>query len=440
MNETHRHGEGSTASLRKTLLVCAGLVAVAAVALVLIYNTEPTAEREDAVRQSAMLVDVTSPEAGTFRPVIQALGAVRAAQDVQLRPRVAGEVVAMSPRLVPGGFVRAGDVLLRIEDADYRNTLLQRQSELQQAIAELELEQGRKLQAEREYRELKADRGEALQSDNLALVLREPQLRSAEARVQAARAAEAQARLDLERTVVRAPFDAQVVTRTANLGSQVSTGDTLARLVGLEEYWVEATVPLDKLRWLVFSDTERDAAGGSPVLVRHRTAWPEGQVREGVLDQLVGELEGGTRLARVLVVVKDPLARAPDHEGLPSLIIGAFVETRIEGREISGALKLPREYVRKDDTVWLVREGALAIQPVEVIFQDANYAYVSDGLSASDQVITTSLATVKDGIRLRVRSSRISDGETVDLADRDAEAAPVGNGAAPGVTESAAQR
>lgn len=403
-DNTENRGSGGP-GLGRTLLICAALLLVGAAGLFLIFNTEPEADRETAVRQSAMLVDVTTPESGTFRPVIEALGSVSPAQEVLLRPRVSGEVVELSPRLVPGGFVRAGEVLLRIDDADYRNVLLQRQSEREQAVAELELERGRKLQAEREYRELKADRGEALESDNLALALREPQLRAAEARVKAARAAEAQAQLDLERTVVRAPFDAQVVSRSVNLGSQVSTSETLAQLVGLEEYWVEATVPLDQLRWLVFSDREAADAGGSPVLIRHRTAWPQGQVREGTLDQLVGQLEGGTRLARVLVVVPDPLARLPENEGLPSLIIGAFVETRIEGREISGALKLRRELIRQDDTVWLMREGALAIQPVEIVFQDAQFAYVGAGLAPGDQVVTTNLATVKDGIRLRLRTA-----------------------------------
>jgi len=93
---------------------------------------------------------------------------------------------------------------------------------------------------------------------------------------------------------------------------------------------------------------------------------------------------------------------------LPSLIIGAFLETRMEGREITGTLKLPRDLVRQNDTVWLVREGALAVQPVDIVFQDAEYAYIDGGLRADDQVITTNLATVKDGIRLRVRSSAVS--------------------------------
>ena len=402
-NRENQPGPSAPVSRARTLLLSTAIALGGAALLWVIFNTEPTTEREDAVRQTAMPVDVITPETGTFRPTIEALGQVQAVQALELRPQVSGLVVELSPQLEPGGFVQAGDVLLRIEDADYRNLLLQRESELLQAQAELEIERGRAVQAEREYRELKRDRGEALAPENLALVLREPQLRSAEARVRAAEAAEAQARLDLERTVLRAPFDAQVLQRTVNLGSQVANGEPLAELAGVDRYWVEASVPLDMLRWLVFAN----AAGveGSPVRVRHRTAWGADQFREGTLQKLVGELEGGTRLARVLVAVDDPLARRPEHAEQPSLIIGAFVEARIAGREIAGALKLPRSLLRQNDTVWLMREGALAIQPVTVVFQDAEFVYVDRGLEPGDQVVTTNLATVRDGIRLRLRSA-----------------------------------
>ena len=179
--------------LRRSLLLCLALMAVGAVLLLVIFATEPTAEQETAVRQSAMPVDVIAPETGTFRPVIEALGSVRAAQDLELRSRVSGEVIQLSEQLVPGGFVRAGEVLLRVDDADYRNQLLQRESDLLQAQAALELEQGRQAQAEREYRELQRGRDRDLAPDSKSLVLRQPQLRSAQAQVKAAEAAVAQA-------------------------------------------------------------------------------------------------------------------------------------------------------------------------------------------------------------------------------------------------------
>lgn len=382
--------------LRATLLICALLVLVGAAALMLIFNTEPDVQRESAVRETAMLVEVTDVESGTFRPVIEAMGTVRPAREVTLRPRISGEVVEMAAEFVPGGEVGQDDVLLRMDDADYRIALEQRQSELLQSIAALEIEHGRQQIAENDFRQLNKE----LQPENRALVLREPQLKSAEAAVRAARAAVQRAQLDLERTTVRAPFHAQVLTREVNIGSQVSSGSALARLVGVDTYWVETTIPLDRLRWLKFS---ADAAAGSPVAIRHRSAWPADRVREGYLYRLVGELEDDTRMARVLVAVDDPLGRA-SGSNLPSLLIGSFVECRIDGRPIENVVRLPRDLVRKDQTVWVMRDGRLAIQPVEIVFQDAEFAYVSEGLMADDRVVTTNLATVKEGIPLRLKS------------------------------------
>jgi RND family efflux transporter MFP subunit len=383
----------------KTILICTVLLLAGAASLFIIFSTEPVPQRESAVRETAMLVEVSDVESGSFRPMIQATGVVRPAREIHLRPRVAGEVVEMSGAFVPGGFVKAGDLLLRIDEADFRILLQQRESELQQAIALLEIEHGRQDIAERDYRQL----GKSLDEDNRALVLREPQLRSAEAGVQSARAALEQARLDLERTRITAPFDAQILSRDVNLGSQVSPGNTLARLVGIDQYWVETTVPLDRLRWLSFPG--ESGAAGSAVTLRHRTAWPEKQSRNGRLYRLVGELEGDTRMARVLVTVDDPLAHREESAALPPLLIGSFVQCVLEGREIENVVKIDRKHVRKDDTAWVMADGKLEIRQLEIVFQDAEHAYVREGLAGGDRIVTTSLSSVREGAPLRLKGT-----------------------------------
>ncbi len=386
---------GRTLNRSARVAISLALVLAGAVALWLIYSTEPVAERETQVRQSAMLVEVTQPETGHFRPVIETLGTVTPARSITLTTRVDGEVIALEDALDPGSFVQQGQALAKIDDADYRNILAQREAEVLQAEAEVEIEKGRRLKAELDFQSL----GKEVPEDRRSLILREPQRRSAEAMVQAARAAVEQARLDLERTAIKAPFDAQVLAREVDIGSQVSVGQPLARLAGVGTYWIETTIPLDKLRWLGFSQQGDE---GSQATVRHRSAWPDGQSRSGSLYRLIGEVEGETRLARALIAVDDPLALEDGAEGLPRLMIGTYVECHIEGREIPNGLRLPRELIRKGDTVWLMREGLLAVQPVDVAFQDAEYAYIDSGLRPDDQVITTSLATVKEGVPLRL--------------------------------------
>ncbi|MEJ8569244.1 efflux RND transporter periplasmic adaptor subunit [Wenzhouxiangellaceae bacterium CH-27] len=365
----------------------------------LIFSTEPVARREAAVRETAMLVEVTAPRSGTFRPTIVVMGTVIPAREIILAPRVDGTVAALGSSLVPGGAVGQGEVLLRIDDADYRIALSQRESDLEQAIADLEIEQGRQVLAERDYQEL----NKPLPDNKRALVLREPHLRSARARIESAQAAVDRARLDLERTAIRSPFEAQVISRSVNVGSQVEAGDPLARLVAVDSYWVEVTIPPEKLHWIEFP--QLDPGSGSPVTVRDRAVGSEERRRQGSLFRLIGQLEGHTRLARALAVVDDPLALRPENAGAPRLMLGTFVEVRIEGREIRGALQIPRDTLRVGNTVWLMREGRLVVQPVEVLFSDADHAYVSGEITADDRVVTSSLATVEEGVRLRTADS-----------------------------------
>ena len=390
--ESGRAGRGKTA-------LVSGLILLAGVALmVLIFKTEPTATRGDVARETAMLVEVRTAERGRFTPVIEVMGRVVPAREVTLRPRVSGRVIELAEAFEPGGRVAEGAALLRIDPADYQAVLRQRRSELAQARADLELEQGRQAVAEQDFELL----GEELDEGNRHLVLRQPQLKQARARVAFAEAALRRAELDLQRTRISAPFDAQILSRDVATGSQVGTGDSLARLVATDRYWVSASVPLSQLRWLRFA--EEDGEQGAPVTLRHEAAWGPSRSRQGRLQRLVGELDANARLARVLVSVEDPLALRAEA-GTPSLILGAFVRTAIEGRALDDVVRLDRDLLRREDTVWVMEDGALDIRPVTVLLRDNDYVYLSDGLDQGDQVVATDLATVVDGAALRLEDA-----------------------------------
>ena len=402
--------DGRGIGWKLTVVLCLVVLSLGVAGVMLIFSTEPTATRGGAAKETAMLVDVVPVKRGSHHPEIVAMGTVTPAQDIILSPRIEGRIVRRSDSFTPGGFVDEGEILLQIEPDDYENTLRRRESELRHAVADLEVEMGRQNVARQGYELLE----ETLSAENEALVLRKPQLNSARADVEAARAAVDQAELDVERTRIRAPFRAHILSRNVNVGSQVSPGAELGRLVGVATYWVEATVPLGKVHRLTFAD-DGDASG-SPVKVRNRSAWPEGAYREGRLFRLIGALEDRTRLARVLVSVDDPLAHENPPSDLPALMLGSYVESRIRSDAIDDVVRLNRNYVHKDDTVWVMEEGALDIRHVGIVFNDAEYAYIEEGLEDGDRVVTTNLTTVVDGARLRLQSSGASprDGDSED--------------------------
>lgn len=395
VNERAARPEQGKAGPLKTAFVSLMILLTGVALIWLIFKTEPTATRKSPARESAMLVDVQPVEKGRYVPVIEALGQVVAAREVMLRSRVGGEVVMQADSFTPGQRVRKGDLLLKIDPTDYQTALRQREAELQQAKADLALEQGRQAVARQEFELL----GEEIDVGNQALVLREPQLKQARAQVAVAEAAVRRAQLDLERTTIEAPFDAQVLNRSVTAGSQVGTGDTLGHLVGTEQYWVEATVPLNKLPWLPLGESGAD--DGTPVTLHHDTAWPEGQTRQARLQQLIGELDDDARMARVLITVNDPLSLSDEKAG-PPLILGALVRAAIQGRPLENVVRLERDLIRRNNTVWVMQDRKLDIRKVEIAFRDRQYAYVDAGLEDGDQVITNNLASVVKGAQLRL--------------------------------------
>ena len=383
-------------SWKLSAAICAVILAVAGSLAFATFTTEPTAQKEGATKKTPMLVDVMEVSKGKHHPHILATGVVRPAREVQLQPQIDGRVVEISEKFVPGGFVQKDDTLVKLESSDYRNTLAQRVSALEQIEAELLLEQGRQDLARSEYKYLDKELG----PEKKKLILREPQLDAIKGRIKGAKAAVAQARLDLGRTTIKAPFDAHILTRTANIGSQLGSGTSVARLVGTDAYWVAIDVPMATLRWIALP---KEGETGAPVTIRNVRAWPKDQSREAHLVSLVGALDNDTRMARVLAEVKDPMSRDEASKGKPPLMIGEFVEVAIEGRELEQAIRLSRAFLRDKDTVWVMHEDKLRIRPVEVAFRDAEFVYITDGLEDGDKVVITGISTPVDGETLRLK-------------------------------------
>lgn len=389
-------------SNKKILLICLGIILSSVIIVVLIFSTEPTAESEGSVKESAMLVSVTSAERKTYIPKIQATGTVRPVNDIILSPLVPGPIIERSSKFIPGSFVKKGELLLKIDPADYKNALELERGNLKEQQTNLKIEQGRQEVAELDLALIGMDSLSGSQRD---LVLRQPQLNAVKANIQSAKAHLSQAELNLSRTSIRAPFDAYVLSQNVTVGSQVAQGDNLGRLVGTDTYWVEVTIPVSKLRWLSFPE---DDMKGSKVILRNTSAWSNDAQRIGYLDKKIGALEGQTRLARILVKVDDPLARAT-ASGQPELIIGSFVEVNIEGKSVNDVVRIDRDYVRPNITAWVMKDGKLEIRNLTIELNDADYAYVKEGLNDGDQIVITNLSTVAEGVSLRKDATNEGD-------------------------------
>ena len=147
-------------------------------------QTSPRVERKRPQRQ-ARLVEVVAAERSDCVTTVMGMGTVIPARQVTLHPRVTGQIIDISEELIPGGVVDAEQELLHIDPKDYEIIVEQRKSDVAKAMRDLKIEQGNRAIAEREYALL----GEIVSEEDRELVLREPQLASAQSALESAQAA-----------------------------------------------------------------------------------------------------------------------------------------------------------------------------------------------------------------------------------------------------------
>lgn len=380
-------------------IVLPGLLMIAAaVAVVTMLASQRPDPPEREATVSAMLVDVISAEPSSGYFIIQAQGTVQPQTQTSIAAEVPGRIIELNDSFTAGGFVRAGEVLARIDPSDYEAALLQSEAELASARSRLADETARSDQARRDWQRLHGSDREP--GD---LVLRLPQVAGAQASVQAAEAAVLRARRNLERTRITLPFAGLVRSRQVNLGQFVSTGSPLGVVFSVDVAEVRLPLSSQDLAFLdlpapgVVFDDDRVPVTLSGMVAGRSASWQARIVRtEGIVDE-------NTRLVHAVAVVEDPYGLLGTERELP-LPMGTFVAAEIRGQASAGLIELPRSALRGDNTVFLANDqDELEIRTVEVLRATARSAFVRNALYRGDRVITTAIQAPIPGLPLRVR-------------------------------------
>lgn len=362
-----------------SFLIALGLLVAGVVAIIVFVLTKPEAEKKEEV-ELVPTVLVQPVVAGTHEVIIRTQGVVQSVREVSIAAEIGGRVESIDAQLVEGGRVEKNQVLAQIDAADYEAALARAEAGL--ADAELALVQEKALAKQAELDWKKLGRGEAG-----PLVLREPQIAAAEARIGSATAEVAKAERDKERTSIRAPFAARVRKAHVEEGAVVAPGTPVAELYSATELEVRLPFPLDDFGYL--------EAGATPEI--ELTASIGGRARKwpAVLDRLEGEVERSTLSGFGIAKV------VPNEAGeLPP--VGLFVDARVPGATLEDVVELPRSAVRGADEVWVVAEGKLAKRRVKILRADRETLAVSGDFEEGDQLVLTRLAAPLVGMKVEV--------------------------------------
>lgn len=380
------------------MLLCLVILGAGIAGASYLNKTAPKAMRKKPPRMDP-LVRVESVQRTTEHAIVRAMGTVIPAMEMVLKPRVSGEVISTHPEFTEGGYLRKGTKVLQIDPRDYELAVAQRQSRVANAKYALKLELGHQEVAQREWELLKGNK--PVKPADLELALRKPHLAKVRADLAAAEAELEQAKLDLDRTAVRVPFNAIVRSTKVEVGSQVSPQEALAELVGADEYWIQASIPVDRLKWIRIPRRAGDS--GSEARVIYGNGADGTSERTGRVFKLLGDLAEDGRMARVLVSVKDPLDISAKKSNYSPLLIGEYVRVEIRGLEIKDVFKIPRTALRDNSKIWIAGDDdTLQIRSVEVAWRGPEFVLVRDGLKDQERLILSDLATPVAGMGIRI--------------------------------------
>ncbi|MCP4750562.1 MAG: HlyD family efflux transporter periplasmic adaptor subunit [Proteobacteria bacterium] len=364
-----------------------------------LIETKPVAKRKP-ISVGSPLVEVKTVHPVQRRVQIMAMGTVIPAKEVIIQPQVAGPIMEMNPRFVPGGKFKGGEVLLKIDPRDYQIALNFKKSEMVRAQVEMEVEQSRQTIAKKEWRLLGSEIRTSKAGRDLAL--RKPFMKTAKAVLASARIGIRKAELDIERTVVTVPFNASVREKFVDLGQQVGPGGRLATLVGTDEFWIQISVPVGQLSWISIPGTNADV--GSNVVIIHEMKTTKTQIRrKGRVVRLLANLDPVGRMARILVTVDDPLGlNIGEGKKKPPLLLGAYVNVEIYGPLIENVFEVDRKALRENDRIWIMTpKHKLAIKKVNVVWRRKDDVLVR-GIRSGSQIITSRIPAPVAGMVLKL--------------------------------------
>ncbi len=417
----------------------------------------PPTEQGRAVRTAMVREVEATPRAVGY-------GVVRSSREWSLVAEVSGRVVELNDKLEDGRIIRKGELLIKIDPADFELSASQQKatvsnikaqlSELSARekstkaslaiakrsleLAEKELDRVKKLEQSGTASSSEVDTAEvsvltqrqSVQSYKSTLAQIPAQRRAYKAQVEQNEAGVKTAELSVTRTELYAPFDVRIRSANVELSELVTVGATLAEGDGIALAEVPAQFSIGSLMPLIAPPGEgaptrppsadeapepavKSDEALSPRALARRSAQAglsatvtleSGSVMtswEAAFDRFAN-VESATRTVSVVVSVDDPFGKAAPGKR-PPLVSGMYVQVELQGMARPGCIAIPRSALRSNAVHVVGAEQRLAIRPVEVAFVQEDYACIRTGIAPGEQVVLTDLVPAIEGMLLEPR-------------------------------------
>ena len=383
----------------QSIPLAANLLVIGVAIIAALVLLKPRPEPRPFVAQPLPEVAVVLAQPHTTTLNVNAQGTVMPRRQIDVISQVSGRITQVVPAFVDGGFFAADDWLVQIDERDYQYALIQAEANVADAQRALTSEPGLARQAQREWRDLGND-------DANDLFLRKPQIAAAEALLAAARAQRDQAKLNLERTRITAPFNGRISETFVDLGQFVTAGTRIASVY--DTAVAEVRIALTDLQALLIDLPVNNHPAAIPVTLTGTIAGTEYQW-QGQMTRTDASLDPQSRMYQVIVEIREPFNR--EHHPAP-MLMGMYVETEITGKPIDNIIRLPKTAVfRRDQIYTLDAENRVHLKTVQVLRSDEQFVWLRGDIAEGEAVVLE-------------RQGYLSPGISVTIKDQPPEVAP----------------
>jgi RND family efflux transporter MFP subunit len=328
------------------------------------------------------------------RPVLRAFGSVRATRTANLSFNIAGEVDQVSELMRNGSFVSEGEELARLDtellELDRNEIKLQLSAE-EVNVAELEIQLDLRQRQFERITQMKAASvaSEAvLEESRLALSMAKNSLSQSRSKVLQLKIALKRAEKKLSDSVLRAPFTGVLSDVEIGEGRVLSSATSLGTITDLSSLEVSFVVPANV--YAAYGDVL-----GQNVEISWKTGGKSVKTVDGRIvraESNVSASEGGGRFYAVL-----PGPGMDQHAPIPA---GAFVEVKFASVLLEDIAIIPEAALFDNDTVFVIVEGRAEARMVTIEAKTDGQIYVSSGLNANDEIVTTRIPGLGEGVRV----------------------------------------
>jgi len=373
------------------------------IAAMAVFSSMKKPPEEKAEVDNTPIVAVSDISVTPMTLEVNSYGMVTPKYETELIAQVNGEIVELSDTFLRGGFVKKNQLLARIDPNDYQAALIDAQASMATARAALEKEVAQGKVAEREWKQI-------TDTSPTELSLRKPQLAQELARVKAAQASVLRAERNLERTEIRAPYDAMINSRNIGLGSFVGVGTKIGHVLATETAEIRLPVADNQLEFLA------NQGVNAKVKLFGKYAGKETQW-SATIKRNEGVIDNKSRMGYLVAELNDPYQLKNNTEkNMTPLRFGSYVNAKIVGSNIAQAAMVPRHLVVNGKVAILDSDSRLHYVAIDIVRQQGSNVVVANGLIEGDRLIVSALDYPVDGMKLSLV------GDETQLEEKEVEA------------------